>query len=161
MSVQNSYREAAVRGASPVGLVVRLYEQVIEDLRQGIIAIEENAIERRTKYINHAILIIGHLQSPLDFSNGGKVAKDLDHFYNVLRQNLIDVQFYPSKQRLTQQITDLLAVREAWIAVEQAEKASVRAAPVTTAALNVPVTTAVPHSAAEPGSGRARMDYRG
>jgi flagellar protein FliS len=139
MNIQQSYREAAVQGASPVALVVRLYEQIIEDLRQAAIAIEQNAIERRTKRIQHAILVIGHLQSPLDFANGGKVAQDLDHFYNVLRQNLVQVQFHPSKRGITQLITDLLALREAWIQVEQAERPS-----VTTAAGTVGSSAAVP-----------------
>ena len=138
MNIQQSYREAAVQGASPVALVVRLYEQIIEDLRQAAIAIEQNAIERRTKRIKHAILVVGHLQSPLDFANGGKVAQDLDHFYNVLRQNLVQVQFHPSKRGITQLITDLLALREAWIQVEQAERPS-----VTTAAGTVGSSAAV------------------
>src|ERR1700691_5681653 len=119
MSVQHTYREAMVWGASPVGLVVQLYEQVIEDLRQAAKAFEQNDICGRTKYINHAILVIGHLQSSLDSANGGKVGKDLDHFYNVTRQNLVQVQFYPSKRGFTQEITNWLAVREAWIAVER------------------------------------------
>jgi flagellar protein FliS len=133
-----------VRGASPVELVVRLYEQIVEDLRQAAIAIEQNDIERRTKRINHAILVVGHLQSSLEFVNGGKVALDLSHFYDVLRQNLVQTQFYPSKRGLTQQITDLLAVREAWVEVERAEK------PFATAALN---------SETEPD--RVRKDWRG
>ncbi len=128
MNVQQSYRETAVQGASPVGLVVRLYEQMVEDLRQVAKAIENNDIRLRTKRINHAILVVGHLQSPLDFANGGKVAKDLDHFYNVLRQNLVQVQFFPSKRGVAQLITDLLAVREAWIKVERGENPSVATA---------------------------------
>ncbi|MFZ1130464.1 MAG: flagellar export chaperone FliS [Terriglobales bacterium] len=128
MTHQQSYREQMVQGASPVGLVVRLYEQIVEDLRRAGMAIESNDIMLRTRKIQHAILVIGHLQSPLDFVNGGKVARDLDHFYNVLRQNLIQVQFHPSKQALCQQITDVLALREAWIKVEQAENPSSSAA---------------------------------
>ncbi len=170
MSVQHTYREAMVRGSSPVGLVVQLYEQIIKDLRQAAIAIEQNAIERRTKCIDHAILVIGHLQSPLDFVNGGKVAKDLDHFYNVLRQNLIQVQFFPSRRAVNQQITDLLAVREAWIAVEQAERRSLplqALPPAAVAAEEGPAKAgrtaalALPYSAVDPASGRARMDFQG
>jgi flagellin-specific chaperone FliS len=63
------------------------------------------------------------LQSPLDFGKGGKVAKDLDQFYNALRQNLMQVQFFPSKIGMSQLITDALAVREAWSEVERAETA--------------------------------------
>jgi flagellar secretion chaperone FliS len=129
MNIQQSYREASVRGANPVQLVVRLYEQMIEDMRQVAIAIEQNDIMLRTKRIRHAILVIGHLQSSLDFSKGGKVAQDLNRFYDVLRQNLVQVQFHPSKRGVSQAITDLLAVREAWIEVERAEYPSVLTAP--------------------------------
>jgi flagellar biosynthetic protein FliS len=102
MSVQHTYREAMVRGASPVGLVVQLYGQIVEDLRQAAKAFEQKDIRDRTKYINHAIVVIGHLQSSLDFGNGSKVGKDLDHFYNVMRQNLVQVQFYPSHRGFAQ-----------------------------------------------------------
>jgi flagellar protein FliS len=154
MSVQNSYRETTVRGASPVELVVRLYEQIIEDIRQAAKAFEQNDIEGRTQRIKHAIVVIGHLQSPLDFVKGGKVAQDLNSFYNFLRQNLIQIQFHPSKPGFIQQITDLLAVRDAWIVVERAEKPSVKAAAVA-------ATPAVPYNASEPASVRGRMDFQG
>jgi len=150
MNIQQSYREATVQGANPIELVVRLYEQMIEDLRQVAIAIEQNDIERRTKRIKHTILIVGHLQSSLDFAKGGKVAKDLDNFYNAVRQSLVWVQFHPSKRGVTQLITDLLAVREAWIVVDRAERPS-----ATTAAGMVPSATAGPESDS------VRMDWKG
>jgi flagellar biosynthetic protein FliS len=118
-----AYREADVRGATAVRLVVLLYEQIVRDLSQAAQAIEQNDIELRTKCLNHVILVVAYLQSPLDFANGGKVAKELDHFYNALRQNLMQVQFFPTKVGMNQLITDVLAVREAWIEVERAETA--------------------------------------
>ena len=121
MDIRQSYRESTVQGATPLDLVVRLYEQMIEDLRQALRAIEQNNIELRSNRINHAILVIGCLQSQLDFARGGKVAEDLNHFYDLLRQNLVTVQFHPSIPGLTQQITDVLAVREAWIEVQRTE----------------------------------------
>jgi flagellar secretion chaperone FliS len=152
---RTAYREADVRGASAVRLVVLLYEQIIQDLIHAAQAFEQNEIEVRTQYINHAILVIGHLQSPLDFANGGRVAEDLDHFYNVLRQNLVQVQFYPSKAGLGQLITDVAAVRESWIEVERAEKSLVTTAAVTTSA------GAVPSGATDPGPDQVRMDWQG
>ena len=149
MNVQQSYREATVGGANPVELVVRLYEQTIEDLRQAAIAIEQNDIERRTKHIKHAILVVGHLQSSLDFAKGGKVAKDLDNFYNAVRQSLVWVQFHPSKRGVTQLITDLLAVREAWIVVDRADRPSAASAAGMVA------------SAAGAESDHVRVDWKG
>jgi|SRR5208282_5766750 len=152
MNIQQQYREATVQGASPVALVVRLYEQLIEDLRQVAMAIEQNDIARRTTRINHAILVVGHLQSPLDFVNGGKVATDLNHFYDVLRRNLVQVQFFPSQRGVAQLITDLLAVREAWIKVEQAE--SPRPSPASASRLGLSV-------AADPDPDRVHADWQG
>lgn len=105
-------------------LVVMLYEQAIQDLREAARAIEQNNIELRTNKINHAILVLAHLQSGLDFSKGGKVSQDLNHFYDVLRQNLMQVQFKPTEKGIAYQITDLLSVREAWTEVERVEKTS-------------------------------------
>jgi flagellar protein FliS len=122
MTTQQSYREATVRGASPVELIIRLYEQTIEDLRQAAIALDQNDIGRRSDRIKHALLILGHLQNSLDFTRGGKVAENLNNFYTYLRRNLLSVQFHPSKSGIMQQITDVLAVREAWIEVERKER---------------------------------------
>jgi flagellar protein FliS len=149
---RTTYRENDVRGASAVRLVVLLYEQLVQDLSQALRAMEQNEIELRTKRLNHAILVIGHLQSPLDFVNGGKVAKDLDHFYNVLRQNLVQIQFQPSPAALRQQITDLLVIRQAWIEVERAEKIAV-------APLAATSTSSTRQVAIEPES--ARLEWKG
>ena len=45
MNIQQSYREANVRGAGPVELVVGSMSKSIEDLRQAAIAIEQNDID--------------------------------------------------------------------------------------------------------------------
>ena len=152
MNIRQSYREAAIRGASPIALVVRLYEQMIEDMRHVAIAVEQNNIELRSNRIKHAILVIGHLQSSLDFERGGKVARDLKDFYDALRQNVVWVQFHPSKRAVAQVITDLLAVRESWIQVEHAEHPSAATA-----------THAVPSASAAntQDQDRVHMDWEG
>jgi flagellar protein FliS len=132
-TARTAYRENDIHGATAVKLVVLLYEQLIHDLNQAAEAIEQNQIEVRTKRINHAILVIGYLQSALDFASGGKVAKDLENFYNVLRQELVQVQFQPSGKGIRQQITDVLAVREAWIEVERSERPAVPCSTVVSA----------------------------
>jgi len=128
---RSAYRQAAAQGASPVQLVIRLYEQIIEDLRQAINAIQQSQVELRTNKVNHALLVIAHLQSRLNFEAGGKPARDLNHFYNVLRYNLMQAQLSASKEILAQQITDLLEVRAAWLEVDRAGN---RAGPVEAAA---------------------------
>jgi len=132
MNAQQSYREAGVLGARPVELVVRLYEKMIDDLRRVSDAIEKSDLRTRTDRSKHAILIVGHLESSLDFEKGRKVARDLELFYKALRFRLLHLQFHPAKQEVAQMITDLLAVRGAWLEVERAESAP--AAPAGTGA---------------------------
>jgi flagellin-specific chaperone FliS len=67
---------------------------------------------------------VEYLQSSLNKEAGGRVAINLEYFYEQLRVNLAKAQFSVSQRILSQQITDLLALREAWSEVERAEAAN-------------------------------------
>lgn len=127
MNARLSYREAAVEGASPVRLVILLYEQAFEDLRAALDAHQRGDIEGRTGYINHAILVIGYLQASLDKEHGGRVALNLERFYDQVRSGLVDAQFRQSAAALEQQIAHLMQVHEAWCEVERANALPVSA----------------------------------
>jgi flagellar secretion chaperone FliS len=118
MDARTLYREAAVRGASPVRLVICLYEQAIEDLRRAVIALEKGNIEERTRHINHALMVIAQLQGSLDMPHGGEVARNLQRFYTVIRAGLIEAQLKQSSGILEKQISQLTLVMEAWLEVE-------------------------------------------
>ncbi len=118
MDITNTYRQGTARGASSVGLVGLLYEQMVNDLRGAMRAIEQGNIELRTRQINHAILVLGYLQAALtEFSNRA-VADQLDTFYTQIRVHLVRAQATASQDLLSRQITDLLYVREAWADLE-------------------------------------------
>ncbi|MGH9680424.1 MAG: flagellar export chaperone FliS [Candidatus Acidiferrales bacterium] len=89
-----AYRESAVRGASPVGLIVILYEEVLRTLRKAQRAIQQKDIEGRTMALSHVLDIVGHLQSTLDFERGGEVASNLSRFYNVVRAKILEANIH-------------------------------------------------------------------
>lgn len=115
-----SYREAAAAGANPVRLVILLYEQAMEDLRRAVSAQKKGDIEGRSREINHAIQVVGHLQATLDKEQGGKVAEILDRFYEQVRCGLVEAQCKQSVNLMEQQIAHLLEVHDAWCNVERA-----------------------------------------
>lgn len=125
MDARSSYREAAVRGASPVRLVICLYEQAIEDLRRAVIALEKGDIAERTGKINHALMVISQLQGSLDMERGGDVARNLQRFYNTLRAGLVEAQVVQSAKMLERQISQMASVHEAWLEVERATAGAV------------------------------------
>ena len=139
MDARSSYRETAVRGASPVRLVICLYEQAIEDLRCAVIAMEKGDIETRTRGINHALMVIAQLQGTLDMERGGDVARNLARFYSLVRAGLAEAQVTQSTRLLEQQISQLATVHEAWLEVER-----VTAAPAPTQAVQVKPKTPSP-----------------
>jgi flagellar protein FliS len=126
MDAKTHYREASVRGASPVRLVLCLYEQAIEDLRRAVLAMENGKIAVRTCHINHALLVIAQLEGTLDMERGGEVARNLEKFYGVVRRGLIEAQQKQSTPILEQQITQLSTVHEAWLEVERATDTGTR-----------------------------------
>jgi len=121
MNARFLYREAAVQGANPVRLVVLLYEQMIEDIRRALAALEVGDVEERTRNLNHAMLVLGYLEATLDWDRGGQVAQSLQRFYRQIRSSLVEAQCQQSAALLEQQIAFLMQVREAWSEVEHAE----------------------------------------
>lgn len=104
-------------------LVALLYEQAIEDLRRALAALGRGDVEGRTREINHAMLVIGHLQSSLDKDQGGQVAANLERFYKQVRAGLVEAQLRQSPAVLEQQISHLMLVRDAWCEVERTSAA--------------------------------------
>lgn len=151
MNPRLSYLQGAVAGASPVGLVILLYGQAIEDLRRAVAAHGRGDVEGRTREINHALVVIAHLQATLDKNKGGLVAGHLDRFYNQLRAGLVAAQCQQSAAALEEQIFCLMQLRDAWNTVERSEatliaqKAVSQATPRQFAALDSP---------GDPGRGR-------
>jgi flagellar secretion chaperone FliS len=121
-----SYLEGAVRGASPVRLVILLYGQAIEDLRRALCAHARADIEGRTREINHALLVIAHLQGTLNKDQGGAVAAHLERFYNQLRGGLVEAQCRQSGAALEQHISHLMMLRDAWGEVERVTEPTVQ-----------------------------------
>lgn len=114
-----NYAAVAAAGASPVGLVVRLYETVIGDLGRAVSAIRDNDIERRTSELQHALAVIGQLQGSLEMERGGEPAKVLDRFYDLARSRMMLAQIRHSGKLLEEVMRDFLLLRDAWAEIEK------------------------------------------
>jgi len=127
MDARLTYREAAVQGASPVRLVILLYEQAIDDLGRALAAQRQGRIEQRAQHVDHALLVLGHLEATLDSEQGGAVARNLKRFYQQVRAGVVQAQIRQSVPEFEAQVAHLMLVRDAWQQVE-GSNASVNAA---------------------------------
>jgi flagellar secretion chaperone FliS len=109
-----SYRRAAVQNASSAGLIIILYDLLIEDLRQAISAIENRDIEARSKAVKHCFLVLQQLEGSLDKENGAEAAKYLAKVYAIMRCKIFEAHMKASPEMLNQQVLRLLDLRQIW-----------------------------------------------
>lgn len=113
------YRESAVRGASPIGLIVILYEEIVRSIRKAKRAFDAGDIEARGRALTHAIEVIGYLQSILNFEKGGDVARNLSDFYNFMRGKIFQTHIKPTHEDLETMANEFAKLANAW---QQAER---------------------------------------
>lgn len=128
-NVAVAYREAASLGASPVGVVVLLYDRLAQDMHSAITAMKRNDVEARSMSINHGLLILQQLQGRLDFVAGGAAARQLDAFYSHVRAKLLEAQIRQSPEMMLAQARAIAQVRESWAEVEASMPPSSTAVP--------------------------------
>jgi flagellar secretion chaperone FliS len=115
-----SYRRAAIANASSVGLVINMYDLLVEDLRQAANALEGKDIAARSTALKHAFLVLQQLQGSLNWEKGGDAARHLSDFYAVLRGRIWEAHVKRSQEILDEQIRLLLDVRQSWAQVDPA-----------------------------------------
>ena len=115
-----SYRRAVVAEASSVGLVITMYDLLVNDLTQAMNALQKGDIEARSTAIKHAFLVLQQLQGSLDREKGGEAAKNLSQFYGFLRGRIWEAHVKKDHQGLSEPIQLLLEVRQAWAQVDPA-----------------------------------------
>jgi flagellar protein FliS len=117
-----SYTALSAVGASPIELIVRLYERVISDLGRAVIAIRDGDVEKRGLELQHALAIIGQLQACLDMDRGGDPAQALDRFYSQAQARIVTAQHRQSGKLLEELARDFILLRDTWEQVDQAER---------------------------------------
>jgi flagellar protein FliS len=116
--IASHYRQISARGANPVGLVVKLYDAILEDFRRALGAIAENDVERRTAVLNHALLVIAELESVLDHQRAGTIAMQLRGFYAVTRAMIVEANVRGGPERIEKLMGLYMPLRHAWEKVE-------------------------------------------
>jgi len=128
VDIRRTYQEAALGGATPVELVVVLYDTAIEDMRRAIQAMQLNGIENCVRHIGHALMVLQQLQGTLDFERGGDAARQFERFYNLVRAKLLEAQIRNSADLLGEQLRYFSEVRDCWLGAKRALEAATNSA---------------------------------
>ena len=118
MNPQTTYRDCSVGGASSIGLMILLFDRLVGDLRSAADAVRRNDIESRCRALNHALVIVGQLESWVDRENGGEPARQLATFYSYLRSRLLEASVQHSAELFEAQMQTIVHIRSRWQLLE-------------------------------------------
>jgi len=121
----NKYQEVDVSTATPLHLVVMLYDAAIRSLEEARGHMERKDISGRSRAINKCNAIIAELQSSLNLKEGGDIASSLNRLYDYMKTTLLraGVEQNPA---LIVEVSGLLEnLRSSWKQIESGASASV------------------------------------
>ena len=121
-----TYRRAVTEQASPIGLVIALYDTLASDLQRAGAAMRRaqkhprdlGAIQDRSDNLKHSLQVLGQLNALLDLANGGICAQNLARFYEHLRRQILMAQFEKDPEILDGEVRRILQVRTSWQQVD-------------------------------------------
>lgn len=119
--------EMKVLSASPVEIIILLYEGAVAALLQAEQAVENGDIPRKINRLNKALDIIDGLAAALNHEKGGDIASNLSGLYEYMKVRLSMANLKNDKSMMADVrllLTDLLT---AWVEIGGRGKTSVDA----------------------------------
>ena len=116
------YRSTHVETASPVKLVVQLYDGALRFMRQAIQAIKTGDAPARGVALRKAHAIVGELQATLDVSQAPELCAELDRLYEFALYRITAAHFSADETELEPAISVLTELRGAWAELAKNER---------------------------------------
>jgi flagellar secretion chaperone FliS len=110
----SEYREHSLEGASPIDLVVALYDGIMRFLSNAIDAVQRVDVDGRRAAVRRALDIIIHLQASLRMDIGGEPALALSEFYAAIFAQILQASQSASIQKFEHAIDCVKNLRDAW-----------------------------------------------
>jgi flagellar protein FliS len=113
-----SYKKLQVETASPIGLVVILYDRAIVLLNKAKKEISEKQYEAKCLTLDKASAIIFELLTTLDNDKGGEIASSLKNLYNFILREITDANSNLKTKPLDNACKILSELRESWESIK-------------------------------------------
>ncbi len=120
----DQYRKSAVSGASPLQLVIMLYDGALRFMEAGRHAMLKREVYQQNDNLTKAQRIISELLSTLDLQQGGEVAKNLFSIYTYVYDKLVEANLEDKPEIVEECTTILSELRESWVELEKRFRAS-------------------------------------
>lgn len=111
------YQQQGIMTASPVDLIVMLYDECVKQLRIANVALEKKNYAEANKACKHAQDILTELISSLDLKFD--IARNLMSIYEFMLHEIIDINIKKDAKGIKPIIDMLENLREAWAQIRK------------------------------------------
>lgn len=115
---------SAVNSASPLQLILLLYDGAIGSLATAKGHMQDMKFAEKGRLISKAIGIIEGLRSVLDFEKGGEISKNLNDLYEYMKHRLTIANLKNDPEGPAEVIRLLNDLRSAWAKLDEKERAN-------------------------------------
>jgi flagellar protein FliS len=114
--------ETAIASASPVQIIVLLYDGAINALAAAKGRMQEMRLAEKGQLISKAIGIVEGLRSVLDHEKGGEISRNLNDLYDYMKRRLAAANLKNEPDGVDEVMRLLSNLREAWVELEARER---------------------------------------
>lgn len=118
------YRKSAVQGATPLQLVIMLYDGALKFMEAGKHAMAAKDLEKQNASLQKSQKIIFELIACLDMNEGGEIAANLLSLYTYVVEQLVQANVKDEPEAIDRCIRILSDLRESWVQIEKAMSAT-------------------------------------
>lgn len=119
----NKYQSESIMTASPIDLIIMLYEGLIKQVKLADMFLEQRDYERVNQHLSKAQDIVSELINSLDLRYS--LSTDLMRLYDFLLQELLEINLHKERERIPAILDIVGNLRSAWVEIRN--KGGVRA----------------------------------
>ncbi len=108
------YRSTRTETASPLQVLVQLYDGALKYLRRGRVAIESGDVGAKGEALSKAHAIVSELQATLDESHAPELCAQLYALYDFVLRSITQANIERSSDPLNAAENVLVELRSAW-----------------------------------------------
>lgn len=120
--IAHEYRKNAVNGASPLQLVIMLYDGALRFMEAGRHAMAHGDLPRQNDQLQRAQKIVMELMACVDLEKGGDIAKNLLSLYTYVLDELVKANVEDNAERIERGMRVMRDLRESWAQIAQGER---------------------------------------
>jgi flagellar protein FliS len=116
------YRKSAVQGATPLQLVIMLYDGALRYMEAGKHALAHCDREKQNSNLQKAQSVVFELVACLDTKKGGEIAANLASLYSYVLEQLVAANIKDDSEAIERALKVMSDLRESWVQIEKATR---------------------------------------